>query len=101
MNCCIVKARQGVVLIGPFISPWEKMVLDVALREGLPIIQLVPNGFSNYYKPPGGLIDACSRGKMLFMTEAAFEDSFSKRITREECIALNALASELASLQSS
>ena len=101
MNRCIVKARQGAALIGPFISPWEKLVLEAALREGLPVIQLVPNGFSNYYKPSGGFLDACSRGKMLFMTEATSEDPFSKRITRKECIALNALAEELASQQSS
>ena len=101
MNHCIVSARQGAVLIGPFISPWEKMVLEAALREGLPVIQLVPDGFSNYYKPSGSLLDACSRGKMLFMTEAISEAPFAKRISREECIALNALACELASQQSS
>ncbi|MBR4645787.1 MAG: transposase [Bacteroidales bacterium] len=100
MNRCIVKARQGAALIGPFISPWEKLVLEAALREGLPVIQLVPNGFSNYYKPSGGFLNACSRGKMLFMTEATSEDPFSKRITREECVSLNALAGELASQQS-
>jgi hypothetical protein len=77
------------------------MVLEVALREGLPVIQLVPNGFSNYYKPSGGFLDACSQGKMLFMTEATTEDPFSNRITREECVSLNALAGELASQQSS
>ena len=100
MNRCIVKARQGAALIGPFISPWEKLVLEAALREGLPVIQLVPNGFSNYYKPSGGFLDTCSRGKMLFMTEATADAPFSKRITRKECIALNALAEELASQQS-
>lgn len=87
-------------MIGPFISPWEKLVLEAALQEGLPVIQLVPNGFTNYYKPSGGFLNACSRVKMLFMTEATSEDPFSKRITREECIALNTLAEELASQQS-
>jgi hypothetical protein len=37
---------------------------------------------------------------MLFMTEATSEDPFSKQITRDECIALNSLAEELASQQS-
>ena len=99
MNSCIVSARQGVVLISPFISPWEKMVLEAALREDLPVIQIVPDSFSNYYKPPGGLFDACSQGKMLFMTEASLEMPSSKRITRKECVALNDLANELASQQ--
>lgn len=75
-------------------------MLEEALRERLPVIQLVPNGFSNYYKPSGGFLDACGQGKMLFMTEATTEDPFSKRITREECVSLNALADELVSEQS-
>ena len=96
MNRCIWAARQGTALIGPFISPWEKMVLEVALREGLSVILLVPHAFSNYYKPPGTLFDACSHGNMLIMTDALEEMPSSRRITRAECVRLNFMASELA-----
>lgn len=98
MNQCIVAARQGAALIGPFISPKEKMVFDQAVKERLPIILLVQYGLSDYYKPQGGYFDACSQGDLLLMTEASPETPSPKRITREECVALNALAEELASL---
>ena len=96
MNRCIMAARQGAALIGPFISPWEKMVLEVALKEGLPVILLVPHAFTNYYKPPGTLFDACSRGNLLLLSAVAPEAPPSRKISREECVRLNTLAGELA-----
>ena len=96
MNRCIMAARQESALIGPFISPWEKMVLEVALKEGIPVIQLVPHAFTNYYKPLGTLFDACSHGNLLLMSAVSSEVPSSHRISREECVALNALARELA-----
>ena len=94
MNDCIVAARNGSVLIGAFISPKEKQILEVALNECLPIIVLLPHGFSEYYKPVGKFMEACAQGKMLFLAEAS-ESSPHNGITREKCVRLNAIAEEM------
>ncbi|MBR5984744.1 MAG: transposase [Bacteroidales bacterium] len=95
MNDCIVTARKGTVLIGAFISQKEKQVLEVALKEGLPVIILLPHGLSEFYKPVGMFMEACAQGKMLFLTDASDEESTRKRISREECQRLNAIAEEM------
>lgn len=95
MNDCIVTAKKGAVLIGAFISPKEKQVLEVALKEGLPVIVLLPHGLSEFYKPVGMFMEACAQGKMLFLTEASAEESPRKRISREECQKLNTIAEEM------
>ena len=69
MNNCIIAARNGAVLIGAFISEYEKQVREVALREGHAIIQLCREEFSKYYKPAGDLFDACARGQVLLLHE--------------------------------
>lgn len=94
MNSCIVAARNGAVLLGAFISPKEKQVLEVALNESLPIIVLLPHGFSEYYKPIGKFMEACAHGNMLFLSEAS-EGSPHNGISREMCIKLNAIAEEM------
>lgn len=95
INDCIVAARNGAVLIGAFISPKEKLVLDIALNEGLPIIVLLPHGLSEYYKPIGKFMEACAHGKILFLTEASSEESPQKGISREQCVRLNVIAEEM------
>ena len=95
MNDCIVTARKGAVLIGAFISPKEKQVLDVALKEGLPVIILLPHCLSEFYKPVGMFMEACAQGKMLFLTDVSEEEISRKRISREECQRLNAIAEEM------
>lgn len=97
MNNCIIAARRGKVLISPFISEYEKQVRDVALREGLEVIQLCNEPFTDYYKPTGELFDACTTGKILLLSQHQGETSFSHRIKREECVALNAIAEDIAS----
>ena len=113
MNACILSARKGTVLIGAFISEYEKQVRDEALHEGLPVIQFCHEQFSNLYTPSGNLYDAGSTGRLLLLHEEAgsattptaqpaapslrnpYWESLRK-ITREQCKALNALAEELA-----
>ena len=46
-NGCVLKARQSVVMVSPFISPDEKQVMQVLLNEQHPFILLADNGFSN------------------------------------------------------
>lgn len=96
MNGCVLAARQGTVMVSPFISPKEKDVLNVLIREGLPFICLADNGFRDYYKPTDALFDACAAGKALILSPWEY-DAKKRHITRAECVALNAMAEEIAS----
>ena len=124
MNGCILAARNGAVLIGAFISEYEKQVREIALREGWAIIQLCREEFTKFYKPSGDLFDACAKGQVLLLHEEkkvetegsavqgsaympsikqprshkqpvnAFWES-QRKIHRNECVALNELAEKL------
>ena len=91
MNSCILMARKGVIMVSPFISPYEKQVMQVMLREQLPFIYLLDNGFRDYYKPTDALFDACASGRLLILSPWTY-DASKRRISREDCIALNAMA---------
>ena len=95
MNGCIVAARKGTVMVSPFISPKEKEILSVLLKEQHPIIYLTNNGFGEYYKPSDYLFDAVATGHLLILSPWPYNDS-QKRITREECVMLNNFAEEIA-----
>ena len=68
MNTCVLAARQGTVMVSPFISKQEKMVQDVLLREGHPFIYIADNGFRDYYKPADSIFDAVAAGKVLILS---------------------------------
>ncbi len=97
MNDCILAARRGDILISPFISDYEKLVRDEAFHEGLCCIQLCAEPFSDYHKPPGELITPCDEGHLLLLTLASGNPQ-ERRITRDECSSLNALAESMARL---
>lgn len=95
MNGCILAARRGAVLVSPFISEHEKRVRDEAFREGLCCIQLCNEAFSDYYKPAGELITPCADGQLLLLTFVTGAPQ-ERRITRDECTSLNAVAESMA-----
>ena len=96
MNGCIIAARQGKALVGAFISEYEQQVRAVALAEGHPVIQLTSDVLTECYKPSGVLFDACSKGRLLLLSQQEGECGFSRRITRAECNTLNTLAEGIA-----
>ena len=95
MNGCVLAARQGTVMVSPFISPKEKDILDVLLTENHPFILLADNGFRDYYKPSDLLFDACASGRALILSPWPY-DANKRHITRADCVALNAMAEEIA-----
>ena len=103
MNTCVLEARQGSVMVSPFISPKEKEVLSVLLREQRKIIFLIDKPMGDYYKPVDGLFDACAAGRVLILSPATSDYKpeedvrpyGSHRITRNTCVALNKLAEEI------
>ncbi len=93
-NSCVQKARRAVVMVSPFISPDEKQVLQVLLKEQHPFILLTDNGFRDYYKPADMLFDACAAGRLLIISPWPF-DSGKRHISRADCVALNEMAEEI------
>ena len=94
MNGCVLKARQGVIMVSPFISPQEKQVMQVLLREQRPFIVLADNGFRDFYKPIDSLFDACAAGRVLILSPWPY-DANKRHISRMECVALNEMAEEI------
>jgi hypothetical protein len=97
MNGCVLAARQGTVMVSPFISPKEKEVKAVLLKEQHPFIVLADNGFRDYYKPPDDIFDAVADGRVLVLSPWEY-DAGKRHISRADCVALNAMAEEIAAL---
>ena len=87
----LAQARSGAVLVSPCISKGEKAVMRAAFDEGLPLIILLENGFTDLAKPGGQRMEACSRGQLLL---PAPWDHHNERLTirRDQCMALNDMA---------
>ena len=96
-NSCVLAARRGTVMVSPFISPHEKEVMQVLLREKLPFICLTDNGFRDYYKPRDALFDACAAGRVLILSPWAY-DADKRHISRADCVALNDMAEEICNI---
>ena len=97
MNGCVLAARQGTVMVSPFISKQEQAVMEVLLKEGLPFIYLADNGFRDYYKPQDSLFDAVARKKVLILSPWEY-DPDKKHVSRSECVEMNKMAEEIASM---
>lgn len=100
MNGCILAARQGTIMVSPFISPKEKEVMSVLLAEKHPFILLSDNGFRDYYKPTDALFDAVAEGRVLILSPWE-HDPDKRHISREDCVALNGMAEEICSISHS
>ena len=94
MNGCVLAARQGAVMVSPFISDKEKEVMTVLLAEEHLIIYIADNGFRDYYKPSAGLFDSVAAGRVLILSPWEY-DAGKKHVTRAECVAMNQMAEEI------
>ena len=97
MNSCVLAARQGAVMVSPFISPQEKEVMEVLLKEGLPFICIADNGFRDYYKPQDSLFDAVANKHVLILSPWNY-DPHKQHVSRAECIEMNQMAEQICSL---
>lgn len=87
-------ARNGVVLVSPCISPGERSIMKRAFEAGFPLIILLENGFSPMQKPAGRQFDACANGHLLLVSPWEHHNE-KRKITREQCMELNRLASAI------
>lgn len=98
MNSYILQARNGTVLVGAFISPYERQVMQQAYTEKLPMIRLVENGFDPLYKPMGADFDECASGRLLLLSPWQHHNQRAP-ITRSQCNQLNLMAEALCKQQ--
>ena len=96
MNGCVLAARQGTVMVSPFISPQEQAVMEALLKEGLPFIYIADNGFRDYYKPQDSLFDAVARKQVLILSPWEY-DPHKKHVSRAECVEMNKMAEDICS----
>ena len=94
MNGCVLAARNGAVMVSPFISKQEQAVMEVLLKEGLPFIYIADNGFRDYYKPQDSLFDAVARKQVLILSPWEY-DPDKKHVSRAECVEMNKMAEEI------
>lgn len=87
----LTAARQGAVLVSPAISPGEKAVMRAAFDEGLPLIFLQENGFTDLAKPGGARMEACARGQLLILAPWEHHNE-ALTISRGQCLKLNDFA---------
>jgi len=85
------QARSGAVLVSPCISRGEKHVMRAAFEEGLPLIILQENGFTDLAKPGGQRMEACQRGQLLLLAPWQHHNERTT-IRRDQCLALNDMA---------
>lgn len=93
-NGCVIAARNGTVMVSPFISEHEREVLDVLLKEKQSLIYIANNGFGRYFKPSSALFDAVADGRLLILSPWPY-DPAKKRVSREECVAMNHMAEDI------
>ena len=94
-------AHQGKVLVSPFISPAERVVYDACYAEQLPMIRIVNRALDGRFIYPSGRdFDACCAGFLLVLAPypQGDEHTAAKRISRSQCLDMNDIASEIASL---
>ena len=94
MNGCVLDARNGSVMVSPFISQQEKAVMNVLIKEKHPFIYIADNGFRDYYKPSDGLFDAVAEGRVLILSPWEY-DAGKKHVTRAECVEMNRMAEDI------
>lgn len=90
-------ARNGGVLVSPFVSPTEKEVRDEALAEGAAIILIAPKGFGACEKPGGNAFELCAQGRLLILSHPGVY-SLTGILTRAECLEMNRFAELIAAL---
>jgi len=91
-------ARNGVILVSPYISPAEKAVYEACYKEKLRMIRIVSRALDGkFVYPTGRDFDGCAAGFLLVLAPyvAGDEHTAAKRISRSQCLDMNDIAAEL------
>lgn len=74
----LAEAREGVVLVSPAISTPERLVIDAAIDEGLPVINLQKEPITRYWKPERRRFEACARGALLILAPWGLDEEIMR-----------------------
>lgn len=88
------RGAKGGVVVSPCISAGEKEIARAALDTKQPLIVILENGFPPMYKPPGKYFDACAEGLLLMLAPWPYHME-QRKISRQQCLELNDMASEI------
>ena len=92
-------AREGVVLVSPFISQAEKAVYAACYKEKLKMIRIVNRALDGQFIYPSGRdLQGCSDGFMLVLAPYLehSEETRAVKISRATCLDMNSYAEDLA-----
>ena len=92
-------ARNGVVLVSPFISPAEKAVYEACYKEKRRMIRIVNRALDGRFIYPSGRdLQACSEGFLLVLAPYLehSDETRAVRISRATCLDMNGYAADLA-----
>ncbi len=88
--------RTESVLVSPFISKDEKVLMNRAIEEGASIIRIIPDGIGPKYKPSGKEFNLCAEGRCLHLGLPRLS-AHTDPVRRQFCLNLNAIAHWIAS----
>ena len=92
-------AKQGAILISPFISPAEKAVYDACYKEKRKMIHIVNRGLDGQFiYPTGRDLRGCVEGFLLVLAPYAeySNETREARISRSQCLNMNDYAADIA-----
>lgn len=89
-------AREGAVIVSAFVSPKEREIGRLLLKEQLPVIEVCDNGFGERYKPSGKSFYACAENRLVQISPWNYEYCRDLAVNREVCLVMNELARVIA-----
>ena len=97
---CLAEAAQGAVLVSARIAKGEQAIIDEAIAQGVPVVLITDNGFSERYHPSQQRFTHCAEGRMLLVTPWQYQyrgkdDSISVAF----CKTMNCVAQALCRLR--
>lgn len=73
----LADARDGVVLVSPAISKGERIVINTAIDEGLPVIHLQKEPITRFWKPERSRFEACAQGSLLILSPWGLDEELT------------------------
>lgn len=82
-------AKEGTVLVSPFISHKEKGIRKMAESNGASIILITPEAFPERFKPAAHDFELCSKGRLLIISMGVQSKT---SLSLSVCLQMNSLA---------
>ena len=65
---CLTAASEGAILVSARIAKGEQEIIDTAIQQGFPVINIEDNGLPDLYHPSERRIELCATNKLLIVT---------------------------------